>query len=120
MANLETTMNLDIAQLIADIQTAISSELNADVTSFKGFAKQQLQAIAEQTERVARGIASGEITAGTRNFFLQGIKDMSLNFVKTLQGLLIVSIEKIWNTMLNVIFLAISKATGLNISIPQS
>ena len=109
-------MGLDIAQLVTDLKNAASTELAADVSTFQGFAERQLQAIGEQADLVARGILSGEITAATRDFFLQGIKDLTLNFVKTLEGLVTASIEKVWNAMVGVIWNAIAKLTGMTLT----
>ncbi len=109
-------MSLDTAQLLLDMQNAASTTLQADVSTYEGFAQRQLQGIADQTKQVAAGILTGEITEATRDFFLQDIKDLTLNFVKTLQGLAQVTVEKVWNAMVNVVWAAISKATGLSLS----
>ena len=87
-------MSLDTAQLLLDLQNAASTSLQADVTTFQGFTQQQLQGIADQSKLVAEGILTGEITEATRDFFLQGLKDLTINFAKTLMGLATVSIEK--------------------------
>ncbi len=106
-------MSLDTAQLLLDLQNAASTSLQADVTTFQGFTQQQLQGIADQSKLVAEGILTGEITEATRDFFLQGLKDLTINFAKTLMGLATVSIEKVWNAMVKVVWAALSKVTGL-------
>lgn len=113
-------MSLDTAQLLLDLKNAASTSLQADVTTFQGFAQRQLQGIADQTKLVADGIVTGEITEATRDFFLQGIKDLTINFAKTLVGLAAVSIEKVWNAMVNVVWSTLSKATGLALTPPVS
>ena len=107
---------IDIAQLIKDMKDAASQILNKDVSTLRGFSKRQILAIAQQSELVANGIANGQITEETREFFLDSIEDMVLNFAKTLRGLLMVTIEKVWNAIVGVIWKAIESATGLNIS----
>ncbi len=107
-------MSLDTAQLLLDLQNAASTTLQADVSTYEGFAKRQLEGIAEQTKQLAAGILSGEVSEATRDFFLQDIKDLTKTFVKTLQGLALVTIEKVWNAMVNVLQSALTKATGWN------
>ena len=111
-------MAIDVNQLVADIKAAASNVLNADVSTFRGFSERQLEAIAKQTEFVAKGIASGEITPETQDFFLDGLEDMALNFAKTLRGLVMMTIEKVWNAVVSVIWKAISTATGLTLALP--
>lgn len=106
-------MSIDLDQLVSDIKSAASAVLMADVATFRGFSERQLMAIAQQTEFVATGIATGQITEETREFFLGSLEDMALSFAKTLRGLLMVTIEKVWNAIVGVIWNAISKATGI-------
>lgn len=111
-------MNIDVNQLITDMKVAASTILKADVSTFRGFSERQLQAIAKQTEFVARGIASGEITSETKDFFFDSLEDMALNFAKTLRGLVLVTVEKVWNALVGVIWKVISTATGLTLVAP--
>jgi hypothetical protein len=111
-------MAIDLDQLVADMQTAASQTLKTDVSTLRGFSERQLKAIAQQTQLVASGIASGQITEETREFFLDSLEDMALSFARTLRGLILVTIEKVWNAVVNVLWTAISKATGLSLSAP--
>lgn len=111
-------MSIDTNQLVLDMKTAASAVLNADLTAFRGFSERQLEAIAKQTEFVAIGIASKQITDETKDFFLDAIEDMSLSFVKTLRGLLLASVEKVWLAIVGVIWKALSQATGLSLPVP--
>jgi len=112
-------MALDISKLVTDMKDAASTVLMTDVSTFRGFSERQLEAIATQSAFVAAGIASGQITAETRDFFLDGIEDMTLSFAKTLRGLILVTIEKVWNAVVGVIWKAISTATGLALPVPS-
>ena len=105
--------SLDIATLMVDLKNTASSILKQDITTFKNFQERQLKAIARQAALVANGIATGEITEETRPFLLNGIKDLLLNFVKTLIGLIMVTVEKVWNALVMVVWAAISTATGV-------
>lgn len=112
-------MPIDLNQLVTDIKTAVSGILQSDVSTFRGFSERQLEAIAKQTAFVAAGIATGEITSETRDFFLDSLEDMALSFAKTLRGLVSVTIEKVWNAVVGVIWKAISTATGLALPVPR-
>lgn len=111
-------MGINTAQLVIDMKAAASAELNADVSAFRGFSERQLEAIAKQTEFVAIGIATKQITEETKDFFLDAIEDMSLNFVKTLRGLILATVEKVWNALVGVIWKALSDVTGLVLPVP--
>lgn len=112
-------MTIDTAQLMQDLKDVASNILNKDITTLRGFSERQLKAIAQQAELVTKGILSGEITEETRDFFLDSIEDMTLNFVKALRGMMLVTIEKVWNAMVGVIWKAIESATGISLSTPE-
>lgn len=109
---------IDISKLVDEMKAAASEVLNKDVTTFRGFSERQIKAIAQQTKLVAAGIANGQITEETREFFLDSLEDMALNFAKTLRGLLMVTIEKVWNAVVGVIWKAIASATGIALPTP--
>jgi len=109
-------MSFDANQLIQDMKNVATGILEEDVTTINGFSERQLKAIAKQAEMVAKGIANGEITEETREFFLQGIEDMTHNFANALKGIMVVTVEKVWNAMVGVIWKAIEAATGLSLS----
>lgn len=111
-------MALDLDQLIIDMKSAASGVLKADVSTFRGFSERQLKAIAQQAGLVQIGIATNQITEETREFFLDGLEDMAYNFAKTLRGLILVTIEKVWNAVVGVLWKAISSATGLVLPVP--
>jgi hypothetical protein len=109
------TTPINIEVLIEDIKNTATQVLNEDVTKLQGFAERQVEAIAQQAELVARGIASGGITEETRDYFLKSLEEMTLNFVKTLQGLLAATVEKVWNAIVGVVWRAIEAATGIKL-----
>jgi hypothetical protein len=106
---------IDIGQLVKDITDAATGVIGKDVTQLGGFSQRQVEAIADQANLVSEGIISGEITNETRDFFQDGIKDMSRNFVNTLVGMTAVTVEKTWNAVVEVIWKAISTATGVTL-----
>lgn len=113
------TTPIDVSALINDMKNAASEVLSKDVTTLRGFSERQLKAIAQQAELVSKGIATGQITEETREFFLDSLEDMVFNFAKTLRGLLMVTIEKVWNAVVCVLWKAIETATGVDLADPN-
>jgi hypothetical protein len=108
-------MPIDIDQLLDDMKNAATAIITKDVTTIRGFSNRQLNGIANQAALVATGIASGQITPATRDFFLDQIVELTQNFAESLVGLLMATIERVWNAIVNVIWQAISTATGINL-----
>ena len=104
---------INVAELMEDIKSAATEVLNKDVTTLRGFSERQIKAMAQQTALLAKGVASGEVTEDTREFFLDSLEDMALNFAKTLRGLLMVTIEKVLNAVVGVIWKSIEAVTGI-------
>jgi hypothetical protein len=111
-------MAITLDRLVTDMKAAASGVLNADVSTFRGFSERQLKAIAQQAELVATGIATKQITEETEQFFLDSLEDMALSFAKTLRGLIMVTVEKVWNAIVGVLWNAISKAAGVVLPTP--
>lgn len=111
-------MTLDVEKLVTDMKAAATGVLQNDVSTFRGFSQRQLQAIAVQAQFVEQGIASKQITEETRDFFLDNLEDMVLSFAKTLRGLLMVTVEKVWNAVVGVLWKAISDATNVVLPAP--
>lgn len=108
---------INVSELIHDIKQAASTILNKDVSTLRGFSERQVKALAKQGQIIAKGALSGEIEGDLLDYFLDSLEEMALNFVKTLKGLLMVTIEKVWNAIVKVIWEAINTATGLAIPI---
>lgn len=111
-------MEFNVNQLLTDIKTAVKLVIDADLDTVQGFSENQLKAIAKQSERVATGIATGKITPETKQFFLDSLKDLVTGFVQTLTGIIAVTIEKVWNAIIGVIWNTISKTIGITLAIP--
>ena len=111
-------MPIDLGGLVESIKQAATAEIGKDVTLFRGYAENQLQAIAQQSVYVAQGIADGSITANTRDYFLDSIEEMVRSFLNVLVGLVAVVVEKVWNAIVKAIWDAINQATGLALMVP--
>ena len=104
-------MNENLASIISEIQEAASSILKKDVATVRGFSERQVEAIARQTLIIQQGVLNGDINQDLKEFFLNGLEAMVLNFVNTLKGILAVTIEKIWNSIMDVLLKAIDSLT---------
>jgi len=111
-------MNIDVGQLVNDMKDAATGVLTQDISAIQGFSERQLQAIALQAHVVASGIATKNISEDLQDFFLDGLKDMVTSFTKTLRGLVMVTIEKIWNAVVGVLWNTISKVAGVTLPAP--
>ena len=112
---------INVDQLFSDIKTAAMPILNKDLATVTGFSQRQLMALGQQAALVAAGIASGQITEDTREFFVDNLQQMTQNFLDTLEGLFMLTVEKLWNAIVGVIWTTINGAivaTGIVLPVP--
>ena len=100
-------MDTDVATIISEIKTIASGILEKDVSTVRGFSERQVEAIAKQTVIIQKGVANGDIDEDLREFFLDGLEAMALNFVNTLKGILMVTLEKLWNAIVGFLYKAV-------------
>ncbi|TBA72901.1 hypothetical protein [Rhizobium ruizarguesonis] len=109
---------INVGRLASDMQKVATQIIGKDVSTLRGFTKQQLAAIAQQAALVAAGIADGSIAKDTQDFFLDSLEEMARSFVNTLAGLVSVIAEQVWNALVKVLWEAIGKATGISLVVP--
>ena len=100
-------MATDVSTIITSIKDIDSGILEKDISTVRGFSERQVEAIAKQTVIIQKGIANGDIDEDLREFFLDGLEAMALNFVNTLKGILMVTLEKLWNALVNFLYKAV-------------
>lgn len=110
-------MSINTDQLVADIKTAVSGVLERDAAEIRGFSERQLDALALQAKLIASAIVNNEIDDDLRDYFLDSLENMAENFAKSLRGLLAVTIEKVWNAVVGVLWGAIEAATGVSLGV---
>jgi archaellum component FlaC len=110
-----TFPDIDISKIISEIKNTGLATLEKDISTITGFSERQVTALAQQTKIVARGILTGEITKETREFFLKSLKEMAENFVRTLQGILDVLIDKFLNAVIGILWKTIETAVGFKL-----
>lgn len=95
------------AIIITEIKDIASGVLQKDISTIRGFSERQVEAIAKQTVLIQKGVESGDIDEDLREFFLDGLEAMALNFVNTLKGILMVTLEKLWNALVKFLYKAV-------------
>lgn len=105
-------IQLDLGAVVDSVKTEVSGILGKDVATWRGFSERQLQALAKQAQLIAQGYASGDLDDDDVHFFLDGLEKMAENFARTLRGLLIITIEKVWNATMKVLLDAVKGALG--------
>ncbi len=103
-------METNIVTLINEIKEVASNIIEKDVSTLRGFSERQVEAIAQQTIIIKVGILNGDIDEDLKEFFFDGLEAMALNFVNTLKGILSVTIEKIWNAIVETLWRTINSA----------
>jgi hypothetical protein len=98
-----------VTTIITDIKDIASGILAKDISTVRGFSERQVEAIAKQTVLIQQGVENGDIDEDLREFFLDGLEAMARNFVNTLKGILMVTLEKLWNALVKFLY----KAVGL-------
>jgi len=96
-------MDKNLAQLIIEITEVASNVLEKDIATVRGFSERQVEAIAKQTVIIQKGIENGDIDEDLKQFFMDGLEAMVTNFVNTLKGILSVTIEKVWNAIVDIL-----------------
>ncbi len=96
-----------VATITTDIKDIASEVLQKDISTIRGFSERQVEAIAKQTVLIQKGVENGDIDEELREFFLDGLEAMALNFVNTLKGILMVTLEKLWNALVKFLYKAV-------------
>lgn len=104
-------MDENVIEIIKEIREVASNILEKDIATVRGFSERQVEAIAKQTIIIQKGVLNGDIDEDLKEFFLNGLEAMALNFVNTLKGILAVTIEKLWNAIVDALWKAIESAT---------
>ena len=94
-----TTSSIDVDQLLANLKTVATGIIQQDVTTIEGYSERQLTAMAQQAKWIAAATLTGELSSDMRDFFLNTLKDSAVNFANTLKGLVMITIEKVWNAL---------------------
>lgn len=112
------TSSIDVDQLLANLKTVATGIIQQDVTTIEGYSERQLAAMAQQAKWIAAATLTGELSSDMRDFFLNTLKDSAVNFANTLKGLVMITIEKVWNALVGALWTAIGNAIGIALPLP--
>lgn len=113
-----TPAAFDVQKLIADIGAAVNGVVQKDLTTYEAYIQRQTQGIAQQAQWIAESFVAQMIDADTRDFFLKQLADTTVVFAKTLAGLAMITVEKVWNAVVGVVWKSINAAIGAALPIP--
>lgn len=112
------TSSIDVDQLLANLKTVATGIIQQDVTTIQGYSERQLAAMAQQAKWIAAASLTGELSSDMRDFFLNTLKDSAVNFANTLKGLVVITVEKVWNALVGALWTAIGNAIGIPLALP--
>ncbi len=112
------TSSIDVDQLLANLKTVATGIIQQDVTTIQGYSERQLAAMAQQAKWIAAASLTGELSSDMRDFFLNTLKDSAVNFANTLKGLVVITVEKVWNALVGALWTAIGNAIGIPLQLP--
>ncbi len=104
------TIPFDTEAIGKDIVDTLNGILNDDISRYVSFFKSQTLGLAKQAAWIAEATATGEIDADTRDWFIGNLQRMTEDFIRTLVGLTLLTIEKAWNAVVGILWGAINTA----------
>src|SRR5262249_3589896 len=110
----------NVGDIMNDVKNAASTILSKDVQTISGFSERQLKLMAQQAVWITEATNAGEFNSdpGLRDDFLHNLQDMAEDFAKALRGLMSVTVEKIWNATVDILWKAIEKGIGFALPRP--
>ncbi|WP_423198277.1 MULTISPECIES: hypothetical protein [unclassified Cupriavidus] len=106
-------------QFLDGISSAVTRTAKQGLDTIEGFSQRQVQSLARQSALVAGMLEANMFTNAERDFHLEGLKDMATSFVDTLAQLITITIQKVWNAVVKVIWNTINELAGTVLSIPK-
>lgn len=111
----------DPQQIGTQIVSKLNALANADLAQLSAFADRQATLLAKQAAWIAEATILHELTDDDREWFVNNLKDLTENFARVVVGLTLLTIEKAWNAIVDVLWGAINgaiKAAGIPIVLP--
>jgi hypothetical protein len=107
-------------EIVHAIKDAITGIVDKDAVTIRGFSERQLKMLAQQATWIAEATLAGEFKTDPhlRDDFLDNLQDMAKDFVNTLRGLLTITVEKVLNAIVDVLWKAIESAIGFALPRP--
>lgn len=112
--------SLDPTALMNSIKDVATGILTKDVSQMQGFSHDQLEKLAQQAQGIAEMQLAGVFDGNDelRDHFVSQLEDMTRNFVKVMQGLAMITAEKLFNAVVDIVWKAVGTATGVALPFP--
>lgn len=92
------------------ILSTLTDMIGSDVQDHVDFAQGQTKLLAKQAALIAQAAINGDIDEDDQEFFTESLRKSTENFARTLVALTILTIEKAWNAVVEILWGAINKA----------
>jgi hypothetical protein len=89
----------DIDKVVNASIAAATNAAQKDVTQIAGFARSQFQAIAENAAGIVADRLAGKLTEAEADLLIKRIPKLVQATINTLQGLAVITLEKVWNAV---------------------
>ncbi|WP_138472189.1 hypothetical protein [Poseidonocella sp. HB161398] len=105
-------MSVNIAELTTDIINAVTNIVGSDWSKISTFAKKQIKMLAKQAEMIATSRITGSLRDDDENFvfFMGQLEKHTRNFARAVAAMTIVTLERAWNAVANLIWGAVNTA----------
>lgn len=107
----------DVDSILDGLKATASKIVKTDIANIRGFSERQLRMIAQHAKWLAEAEAKREFANDPklRGWFLTNLEVMTRNFVLTLRGLMAITVEKLWNALVDALWKIIEAAAGLKL-----
>ncbi len=109
-----------VDSIVDKLISAASKIVKGDITVIRGYSERQMKMMATHARWIAEAEAQGEFANDPklRGWFLTNLDDMARDFANSLRGLLAITIEKVWNALIDVLWGVIETAAGFKLPRP--
>jgi hypothetical protein len=115
------TVAVNVEDIVASAVAAVTPIIKKDGANISQFAKSQLKLMRDQAIMISEGVLAGEFEGPRKKLLKHHLKMLALigeNFLAALAGISLVTVEKVWNTLVDVVWGALDKAVGFALPRP--
>ncbi|HZP20478.1 MAG TPA: hypothetical protein VFB16_09740 [Bauldia sp.] len=102
-----------LSSLFGDLETAVTKILKQNGGMITSFARAQLQRLAKHAELMKKAALAGAFESlDDAAHFAKSLEEMAQDFIRALGALILVTLEKVWNAIVKIVWGAINGALG--------
>ena len=105
---------MDVQDVVTESISSLQQVIGDDCNRVSGFAEKQMKMLATQTAWIAESRVLGSLRDDDElfEFFTAQLERMTLNFVRSLASLTLLTVEKAWNLVAGVLWKHVNLALG--------